>query len=86
MLECYHFTATPILCEIAFWGIQTVQKILILTILEVLNSDLNKFEQLSSFNFTKIQSSESSILQKMTFLDRLNSPKFDITQNRSGVK
>ena len=38
-----------------------------------------KFEQLSSPNFTKIQSSESLKLPKMTFLDQLNSPKFDFT-------
>ena len=59
---------------------------LILTILEVLNFDLSKFEQLSSLKFTKIQSSESPKLSKMTFLDRFNSPNLDFTQNLSGGK
>ena len=54
-------------------------KMLILAILEVLNFDFSKFEQLSSTKFTKIQSSEALNLPKMTFLDRLNSPKFDCT-------
>ena len=45
-----------------------------LAILEVLNFVFSKFEQLSSTKFTKIQSSESLKLPKMTFLDRLNSP------------
>ena len=56
------------------------------TILEVLNLDFNKFEQFSSPKFTKIQSSEPLKLPKMTFLDRLNSPKLDFTKNRSGGK
>ena len=46
----------------------------------------SKFEQLSGLKFTRIQSSESLKLPKMTFLDRLNSPKFDFTQNQSGGK
>ena len=54
-----HFTATPILHEIKFWGIQTVQKCYFLAILEVLNFDFSQFEQLSSPKFTKNQSSES---------------------------
>ena len=59
---------------------------LILTIVEVLDFDFSEFEQLSSTKFTKIQSSESPKLPKMTFLDHLNSPKFDFTQKRSGGK
>ena len=59
---------------------------LFLTILEVLNFDFSKFEQLSSPKFTKIQSPESLKLPKMTFLERLNSPKLDFTQNWSGGK
>ena len=43
----------------------------------------SKFEQLSSPK-TKIQSSESLKLPQVTFLDRLNSQKFDFTQNRIG--
>ena len=54
-------------------------KMLILAILEVLNFDFSKFEQLSSTKFTKIQSLEALNLPKMTFLDRLKSPKCDIT-------
>ena len=50
-----------------------------LAILEVLNFDFSKFEQLSGPNFTKIQSSESLKLPKMTFLDHLNLPKLDFT-------
>ena len=42
-------------------------KMLFLAILEVLNFDFSKFEQLSSPRFTKIQSSESPKLPKMTF-------------------
>ena len=44
-----------------------------------LNFDFGKFEQLSSPKFTKILSSESLELAKMTFLDCLNSPKLDFT-------
>ena len=55
-------------------------------ILEFQNFDFSKFEQLSSPKDSKIQSSESQKLPKMTFLDRLNLPKFDFTQNRSGGK
>ena len=43
-----------------------------LMILEVLNIDFSKVEQLSSSKFTQIQSSESLKLPKVTFLDRLN--------------
>ena len=57
-----------------------------LVILEVLNFDFTKFEQLSSPKFTKIQSSEALKLPKMTFLNRLNLPKFDFTENWSGSK
>ena len=57
-----------------------------LTDLEVVNFDFSKFVQLSSAKFTQIQSSESLKLPKMTLLDRLNPPKFDITKNRSGGK
>ena len=53
---------------------------LILTILEVLNFDFSKFQVP---NVPKIQSSDSQKLPKMTFLDRLNSPKFNFAQNRS---
>ena len=49
--------------------------ILFLAILEVLNFDFSKFEQLPSPKFTKIQSSEFPKLPKMTFLYSLNSPK-----------
>ena len=45
----------------------------------VLNFDFNKFKQLSSPKFTTIQGSESLKLAKITFLDCLNSPKFDFT-------
>ena len=57
-----------------------------LAILEVLDFDFSKFEQLSSPKFTKIQSSESQKLPKLTFLDCLNSQKFDFTQNLSTGK
>ena len=46
-----------------------------LAILEVLNFDFSQFEHLSSAKFTKIPSSESLKLPKMTFLDRLYSSK-----------
>ena len=48
-----------------------------LVLLEFLNFDFSIFEQLSSTKFTKIPSSQSLKLPKMTLLDRLNSPKFD---------
>ena len=54
-------------------------KMSFLAILEVLNFDFSKFEQLSRPKFNKIQSSESLKLPKMTFLDPLKSPKFDFT-------
>ena len=37
-------------------------------------------------NLPKIQSLESQKLPKMTFLDHLNLPTFDFTQNQSGGK
>ena len=43
-----HFTATLILCETKFMANSNVPKILILTILKVLNFDFSKFVQLSS--------------------------------------
>ena len=46
----------------------------------------SKFEQLSSPKFTKILSSESLKLAKMTFLDHLNLLKCDFMQNQSGGK
>ena len=58
---------------------------LFLAILELLNVDFSKFEQLESPKFTKIQNSESLKLLT-TFLDHLNSLKFDFTQNWSGSK
>ena len=61
-------------------------KMSFLAILEGLNFDFEKFEQLLSPKFTIIQSSESLELPKMTFLNRLNVPKFDFTQNQSGSK
>ena len=54
-------------------------KISFLGILEVLNFNFSKFEQLSNPKFTKFQSLESLNLLKMTFLVRLNMPKFDFT-------
>ena len=57
-----------------------------LAILEVVNFNLGKFEQLSCPKFAKIPSSESHKLPKMTFLDGLNSPKYDFTKNLSGDK
>ena len=57
-----------------------------MTILEVLNFDFSKFEQLSSAKFTPIQGSESLKLAKITYLDPLSLPKFNFTQNLSGGK
>ena len=51
-----------------------------LIILEVLNIDFSKVEQLSSSKFTKKNRKAQSLkLPKMTFLDHLNSPKCDFT-------
>ena len=52
--------------EIFKMGNSNSPKMLILTILEVLNFDLSKFEQHSSPKFTKIQSLESLKFPKMT--------------------
>ena len=57
-----------------------------LTILEVLEFDFSKFEQLSGPKFTKIHSWESLNVPKMTLLDRLNSSKLKFTNNLSGGK
>ena len=59
-----NFSANQILREINYLRF-TNAKIVILTILEVLNFDLSKFEQLSSPKFTKIQSLETLKLPKM---------------------
>ena len=85
MLKFYHFTATLILREITFWGVKTVQNVN-WTILEVLNFDFCKFEQISSPQFTKIQSSASLKLPLMTFLDRLNPPNVISRKIRVAVK
>ena len=57
-----------------------------MTIFEVLNFDFSKFKQISSPIFTKILSSLSLKLPKMTFLDHLKSPKFAIMLNQSSNK
>ena len=49
---------------------------LFLAILDALNFDFSKFEQLLSTNLPINQISESLKLPKITFLDRLNTPKF----------
>ena len=54
-------------------------EMLILTILEGLNFDYSKLGKFQVPDLTKIQSSESLKLPKMTFLDGLNSLKFDFT-------
>ena len=74
------FTWNPILVK---WN---CLKMSFLAILEVLNFVFSKSEQLSSHKSTKFQSLESVKLQKMTFLDCLNLPIFDIMQNLSGSK
>ena len=56
-----------------------------MSILEVLNFDFSKLEQLSSPKFAKIQNSGSQKLPKMTFSDRLNSPNHDFMYNWSGT-
>ena len=50
-----------------------------LPILEVLNCDFSEFKQFFNSKFTKLQSSEFLKWAKMTFLDSVNSPKFDFT-------
>ena len=71
-LKFDNFTATPILSEIRFWRIQTVQKC------HLLHWEL--------LRFTKNQNSERLILPNTTILDRLISLKFDFTYNRSSGK
>ena len=48
-----------------------------MAILEGLNFDFSKIEQLLSPKVTNIQSSESLRFPKMTFLDHFNSSKLD---------
>ena len=69
MWKFYNLPATQILRENKFWRIQMVQKCPFLTILEVLNFDFSRFEQLSSPKFTNIPSTESLKLPKMTKFD-----------------
>ena len=73
MLKFDHLTASLILREIKG------PKMSFLAILEVLNFDFIKFEQLSSPKLTKIPNLQALKLPKMTFLDRLNPLKFDFT-------
>ena len=62
------FSVTQILREREInFGDSRSSKNAILTVLEVLNFDFSKFEQLSSPKCAKIQSSESLKLPKMTF-------------------
>ena len=65
--------------ETNFGKFKRSKNVIFFAILELLNFDISKFEQLSSPKFTKIQSSEALKLPKMTLLDRLNSPKFYFT-------
>ena len=55
------------------------QKMSFLAILEGLNFDFGKFQQLSSPKFTKDSKSRVSKIAKITFLDRLNLPELDFT-------
>ena len=50
-----------------------------LAMLEVLDFDFSKFEQLSSLKFTKNSKLRVYEIGKMTFLDQLNPPYFDFT-------
>ena len=54
-----------------------------MALLEVLNFVYSKFEPFFKTYFTKNQNSEPLKLPKMTFVDCLNSPKLDFTQNWS---
>ena len=54
-------------------------KMSFLPISEVLNFDFSKFGTWKLLKFTKNQNSEPLKLAKITFLDCLNSPKFDVT-------
>ena len=62
------------------------QKVSFLALLEVLKFNFSKFEQF--FKAQIYQNSKFSIFKnaKMTFLDRLNSQKFDFTQNWNGCE
>ena len=68
-------TATQILREIKFWQIlKNGQKMSFMAILETLN-----FKFWRIWDLKVAQNSEPLKLPKMTFLDHLNSPKFDYT-------
>ena len=79
LLKFDNFTATPILCEIKFLQIRMVQKCYFGNFE---GSEFWFLVNLSNFqdpNLLKNQNSEPLKEPKMTFLDRLNSPKFDFT-------
>ena len=79
LLKYDNLTITQILREIKFWRIQMVKKCQFWQFYWFWILIFSKFEHLLSPKFTKIQCSEPLKLPKMTFLDRLNSPKFDFT-------
>ena len=68
MLKFDYFTATPILREITFLGNSNGPKMSFLAIIEVLNFDFSKFEQLSSTKVTKISKFEVSKIAESEIL------------------
>ena len=57
-----------------------------MAISETLNFEIWSILDLKVDQIDQNQNTESLKLPKMTFLDRLNSPKYDFTQNWSGGK
>ena len=78
-----NLTATPILREIKFWWIQTVQKCHFWQFRDSEHWILVNFGLESCSNLLKSKF-RTSKMAKMTFLDCLNSPKFGFTWNQSG--
>ena len=88
-MKCDNFTATQILREIKFRKFKKFQQFKNVFFGKIRGSEFWFLANLSNFqvpNLPKIQRSESLKLPQMTFLDHLNSPKCDFTQNWSGVK
>ena len=78
LLKFDRFTDTPILCESNLNDFKWSKNVF-LAILEVLNFDFSKIEQLSSPKFTKNSKFRVWNCNKMTFSDCLNLPNFDFT-------
>ena len=74
-----HLTATPTLREIPSSQFLKLPKMTFLAILETVNLEFWYIRDFKVAQIYQNHNSEPLKLQKMTLLDRLNSPKFDFT-------